>query len=542
MLAFDEDTFDLSRVPPEGIWVSKILTRRRHRRYRVSISTTTGRHFDLQLIISKDTARPETLETIYWLMAIASYPFGPRVVPRVGCCRPEMGARSLAYHGDLTVWEKIREYSSRRSSATGLPSVHVWQRLLVRGLGAFLRAWNISGRKIVPGQVTPDNVVVPDLDFREGAIVTSLTGWVPYENTLSLVRPMLQNFFRKTAAHYPWYQRLLDPTWICDAYVHVLGPKEGGVYLARLLKDMMYEDIPGDKEQFTAIVESFLDRLTSEFYVPLPLRNAVDRYGRWLDETTEPTSVAREQLVFELFRLYRIDRFGEISRYYLYRHTYFRDCETETLTAFDELLTGMYHQPGISAIHMVELSRLQSSLSRPEDRAVFSRLVFPRSKAPQHLELLARSDSTGRQVIVRTRITDRNGESYTVREPLEPAEIGQLYRQFFRAGYPKTISERDRFLLVVDADEQVVGGLCYRLDSQDTVHLDGSTISPSVSGRGIGTALLEDFCTRMANFGMRVVKTHFFLRRFYSRRGFEVDQRWGALVRFLDTPSEASAE
>ena len=29
------------------------------------------------------------------------------------------------------------------------------------------------------------------------------------------------------------------------------------------------------------------------------------------------------------------------------------------------------------------------------------------------------------------------------------------------------------------------------------------------------------------------IKTHFFLRRFYQKHGFRIDQRWGGLVRHL---------
>ena len=39
---------------------------------------------------------------------------------------------------------------------------------------------------------------------------------------------------------------------------------------------------------------------------------------------------------------------------------------------------------------------------------------------------------------------DMNGMKYTMREPLDPGEIGQLYRLFFEENYPKRISEMDK--------------------------------------------------------------------------------------------------
>jgi hypothetical protein len=45
--------------------------------------------------------------------------------------------------------------------------------------------------------------------------------------------------------------------------------------------------------------------------------------------------------------------------------------------------------------------------------------------------------------------------------------------------------------------------------------------------------VLEDFATRMTSRGYGLIKTHFFLRRFYQQHGFRLDNRWGGLVRFL---------
>lgn len=536
MLAFDELGFDLDQVPEGGIWIVRILARRRYRRYRISVNTISGRHFDLQVILSEDVRKAPVLETIHWLMAISSYPYGPRVLPRLGCCRPELGARSLVYLGDLTVWEKIREFSTNRLATATIPKVQVWRKLLIRGMAAFFRAWRISGKRIVPGTIVPENVVVPDRDFREGSMVTSLTDWKTYDRPLALVRPMLQNFLRRTVALYPWTREYLQANWIFDACVHDLGVDEAREFLGQLHADLQADARDSIREELGPRLNDFLHKLDSEWWVPLPVQNAVDRFHEWLRATPDGTVAAREQIISELTRLYRFDRFGSLARYYLYRHTYFHDASEETARAFDALLATMFRNPDTPAHRLIELSELQATIEGDEQRRAFARMVFPRALRPQELEVMTVGEDEARQVIVTTRLTDKHGETYTVRSPTEPAEIGQLYRLFFKGGYPKTMTEHDRFLVVVDHDEQIVGGLCYRAEGEDVVHLDGSVIAPSVAGRGIGSALLEDFCTRMANEGMRVVKTHYFMRNFYLKRGFRVDHRWGALVRFLRPP------
>jgi GNAT superfamily N-acetyltransferase len=532
-LAFDGEHFDLREVPADGIWISCILAWLPYHRYRVGINTVGGRHYDLQIILREDIKEAPVLETIHRMVAITGYPYGPPILPRFGCCRPDLGAYSLAYLSDLTVWEKIREFSALRLPGTSPSVTLTWRKMLVRAMCAFFVGWHNSEGQIVPGAVTPTNIVVPEPDFREASLIVSLAGWRPYRNTLSLVGPLIRNFFLRTAAYYPWCAPQLDYRWIFDACVEGLGIQRAQSFLDALREDLAHESMPGDSDTITRLLDRYLADLAERFHAPLALECAIDRYREWEAADPGATAAARRQLVGELLRLYRLDRFPEIARYHLYRHTYFAHATTQVQTAMDRLLEALFAHPGRPATRMVELSDLQALLVEATDRLAFSQLVFPRARAAQKVEVLAVGESDRRQVIVRSQVLDRLNAAYEVREPLEPAELGCVYRVFYRAGFPKSISEQDRIFVVEDTAGEIVGGICYKLEEPTVAHLDGIVVTGALRGRGITTALLEDFCLRMAGQGVRVLKTHFFLREFYLRRGFQVDPRWGGLVRFL---------
>jgi GNAT superfamily N-acetyltransferase len=199
----------------------------------------------------------------------------------------------------------------------------------------------------------------------------------------------------------------------------------------------------------------------------------------------------------------------------------------------DRIIARLHQQPQRRAMELVELSDLQSLLETDTDRDAFRRLAFPRARRAETIEVKTVGDRERSHVVVRSRVSDRQGANYTVSEPTGPIEVGETYRLFLRAGYPKTISEHDRFLVVSNDHEQIVAGVCYQLAGDGIVHLDGVAVQPALYGRGIASALLEDFCARMTDARQRVVKTHFFLRGFYLKRGFQIDRRWGGLVRFL---------
>ena len=177
MLAFEGEDLVLDDIGPGGIWVSRIISRYHDSRYRVSINTLGGKHFDLQVLIREDDD-PELVEnTIFRYIQLRGYPFRTPMLPNFGCSRPELGALSMAYISDLTVWEKIREFSSVRGPGTTPPTRMRWHQLMVRAMAVVIRGWRNSGRQIIPGLIMPNNIIVPEPDFRKGAVQNSLSGF-----------------------------------------------------------------------------------------------------------------------------------------------------------------------------------------------------------------------------------------------------------------------------------------------------------------------------------------------------------------------------
>lgn len=537
MLAFDEDDFKLEDVKNKGIWISKLNTAGRSKIYRVSISNIDNKHFDLQMVIDENLGKERNLETVFWLVSIAGFPYGPKVISKLGCCRPELGARSMVYFNELTLWEKLRELSGTRHHSSPLLKKNVVRRLFTEAMTAFFRAWRNSEYAIVPGLISPGNVVVPELDYREGAAILSIAGWKDYINTLSIVRPMLKSFYRKVFVHFPWFENMLDRSWLFDAVYEALDNKEAREFLEKLKDDLennKLEDI-GCKMLCENLDEYLLLR-SEEYYLPLALNNAVDRFKLWLNLNPEPTEQAVESMLIELYRLYRLNRYPELVRYHLYRKTYFRNSGAEVRNAFDKLLQAMEKDVDRPAIHFIELSDLQSVLETPEDKFIFSKLVFPKTIKRQSFEVV-KPPEEGEKAFLRTHITDTSGEKYIFREALEPAEVGQLYRLFIKEKFPKTISELDRYFVVINSYDKIIGGICYKMLDDHGVFLDGSIISPTFNRRGIGSNMIESFMSQMATIGKKYIKTHFYLRDFYLKMGFKVDHRWGGLVKEL--PVEA---
>jgi hypothetical protein len=518
-LAFDGARLELGDVPPEGIWVSRVFSLPTHRMYRVSINTRVGDHYDLLLVLRRDVDAASVRQS---------------VVPRFACARSELGAFSMAYVSDLSAWERIREFGARRGAETR-PGPRDWRNLLVRALAAFFTGWRHSDRRIVPGTVTPTNVAVPGPDYRTDVTVLSLAGWQPYTGPLSLVRPMHRNFFRRTAGHYPQTREELDPAWIFEACVEALGVEEARAFLGALREEIDSQASTERETELRPALERQLALLETEPYVPLAVRCAVERYQAWDEANADATSEARQQQIENLYRLYDVERFGAAGRYILYRRTYFARSEAAVVEGFDRLLKRMYERPEVRPTRMLELSELQAALSRSEDRLVLSRLVFPGAELSRPLDVSAvgERDRAHARVVVTSHLTDNRGQDYRVREPIAPSEIGRLLRLFLGVGLPLKVSPGQLYYVVLNREDQIVAGICYRQPEAAAAHLDGIVRASSLKGRGLSAGLLEDFCSRMATRGVGVVSTHFVSQGFFGEHGFRVDRRWGGLVRFL---------
>ena len=538
LLAHHGEKVELEEIGPGGIWVSRIAFHQGSSRYRLSINTLGSKHFDLQIVLPDDPEAEPVLPTVFWYIALRGHPYGQPVLPPFGCFRPELGAYSLGYVSDLTVWQRIREHGGARDSGTRASTATAWRRLLTTAMATVLRAWVASGRRIVPGIVSPTNVAVPDTDFREDALLLNLVEWRPYQRPISLVRPLVKNFFRQTVAHYPRVREELRLTWIFDAAREALGPDEARLFLHQLRDDLDTDGLPEAGPGFADLLDQHLSDLDERYLPPLAVDGALERYADWRRAGQGATASARLEIIDELLRLYQIERFGEVARYHFFRHSYFAEADDAVLQLLDRVIAALHLDPDRRASELVELSDLQALLVDDADRAAFQRLAFPRFRRIEEVEVATVGDRDRHHVIVRSHITDRRGVTYAVHDPTAPAEVAEVYRMFFRSGYPKTVSERDRFLVISNDREQVIGGVCYQLVGGGAVYMDGIVVTRALHDRGITTAVLEDFATRMAEAGYRLIRTHFFLPAFYQKRGFRVDRRWGGLVRFLDPADE----
>ena len=218
--------------------------------------------------------------------------------------------------------------------------------------------------------------------------------------------------------------------------------------------------------------------------VPLALETAIARFEAWEGERPDAPLPEREKTAEALLRIYRVDTLGEEARYRLFRRTVFSRSAPEVLQAFDDLLAALRARSGARPSHLVELEGLHSALKSDEERHAFARLVFPAARTSRPVEVTVVGDAV-KHVVLATELVDRMDAAWTVRDPVDAAEVGRLYRLFVRAGLPRAFSADRRYLVILDSGERIAGGVSYSLLGGETAQLDGLVVAPSLRGRGL---------------------------------------------------------
>ncbi len=533
-LVFGQTTFTVDKIIPEGVWITKLQSFSDFRHYRLTVNTINNKHYDLHLVVTRNENSKNSVSDLYWNAYLSDYPFDLPVLSSLGISNREHGVRSSQYLGGLRVWEKIRQMSEIHQWA-GNSQPYAWHQLFIKSFAVVFRTWKISQRKIIPGAISPRNIMVPELDFKESASIISLTGYEPYKNIQDLLTPMIKNFYQKTIALYPWGGTHLKYNWIYKAMIESLGKEETFELLEQWRQflqkttDYYLKSLP-----LEASIDEFIKDQKDKHYYPLKIHSAISNYEHWLKLNPDATREAREQTVYEIYDLFKIYKLQETDRFYFYQHTYFSHAGEPVQKAFGKLLAKMDEKPKTETIQLIELSDLQARLEHPIDRRIFSKMVFPKMKLYQEMDLVKVVDKNKEQIIVKTIIKDKSGLTYTMREPGDAAEVGKLYQLFYEENYPKTVSQQDKYFVVTDKFERVIGGISYRTLENNIVRLDGTAVTSPLQGKGIGSAMINDFFTRMAAKDVAIIKAHYLLGNYFLKHNFKVDKKWGALVKHLD--------
>ncbi|MDD8030843.1 MAG: GNAT family N-acetyltransferase [Acidobacteriota bacterium] len=497
---------------------------------RVCLNTTEGEHYDFRLEIHEGQLGESYREKVYWYLVLSEHYDFPGLLPRLASWRPDLGAISYRFFSRLSVDERIRDFAGRNQSQQPAITAQEWRMLYIRAISLIYQAVQASDFKLIPGEGLPENVSVE----AGRPVLINPGNLIKYRGPGSLMKSIVDNFYLKIVAAYPWAEKIIDLSWLFDAFYEIWEEDKVNNFLKEIQAELKRQDI--EVEGFGSLrshLESYLSEISQNPVLPVSVLFAIRKYKEWELTWRQAGPAEREKKILELIDEFNLESRPEWIRFYFYRHTYFASTNAEVVLTFEKLLEKMKENPDKLAIQFVELSELQSQLKEEADRQVFSRMVFPRTGQIRELDFQKTGEIGQEKLIIRSGINDRLGNQFTFRQSYDPAEIGQLYRLFLMDNYPSVISQENQNLVLLDPEGYLVGGICFRNLSRQVVFLEGIVVARGYKNRGLGRAMLRDFISRMISSGVRVIMTHYLSPFFFMKEGFVLDKRWGALIKYL---------
>ena len=135
---------------------------------------------------------------------------------------------------------------------------------------------------------------------------------------------------------------------------------------------------------------------------------------------------------------------------------------------------------------------------------------------------------------------DQDGNHIAVRLPANPKEIAALHRLFAVANLYVEFEPVHHYLIVLNDRPQVVGGLYYRYEDPEHVHLEKLVVAEKYRKSGVSEGLLSEFFHRLQEEGVQIITVGYLRPQFFYRFGFKIDERYGNMVKILESAKEES--
>ena len=137
-------------------------------------------------------------------------------------------------------------------------------------------------------------------------------------------------------------------------------------------------------------------------------------------------------------------------------------------------------------------------------------------------------------------LRDEDGGRYWVRSPASPREVARLLQLFGEASLAVTFTAEHEFLLALDPEDTVLGGVYWRAVDPERVHMEKVVVARRHRGLGVADGLMHELFRRLRAGGVRAVETGFFQPDFLRRFGFKTDPSSAGLVAHIAEPDAVS--
>lgn len=523
-------TVRLNDIVPQGVHVRPEAVRDGRSTLRVTIETRYYGVHDVAVALNRTLTAEEIDDEALWSILAGEPREGERLAPEFGGLWPEHGLWTEEYVGGESAARLVERLSAAGGDAADPRLGALGPFLVWSAAAAFIEFWDRTGRALALKAPNPDRVVAPAHDYHIGPRLTSVAGREPFVDSAQMLAALDVQLVGPLATMCPPLRGAPSTRLLCSALLEVVGVESGLTMLEVAART--------DQERGPEYL-AFVSEVRARGFVERRLHFAIERYRRWeslaQDATREAKAFTLRQLrdTYHLIRVY--ERRPE-ARTRFFRETVLRGASGALGEGLDALVEGLARGQ-ITPDQLPErLDSLRLHAAPASDDEYFMiRLSWPHVRPGDAAQFISLERGGVRQSDVVMTREDSHGRLFLVRRPLSPREVGELQRLFLAERLPVSFRSDHHFLVAVEVEGRLIGGLFYELDAAAKgAYLEKIVVAESHRRSGVSQALMQEFLHRLQDAGVRLATTGFFRPEYFAHFGFKVDRAYGGQVKLLD--------
>ena len=532
----------LSDIPKNGIWITHLGSRHKKHVFRILIRTHSSGTFNIVLNFNDGLERDFLEEEVKWLIMMGSGYKDSPLVETFGGYWPEHSLYTEEYIPVETLTTYLDRNSEDIKDETKKDRWQMrWLHFIWNGIQAYQEFWSRTGLKYAIQPPIPENLTIPQHDYVTGTRLVSISGRKKIDSLGQYFLDLFIEYIEKTEEKYPGLKHMSDWEVIFTATIQALKVKKGRSILENLKNEILgdrklrkkFNNVGCDEKR----IDLYLKDLEQYGVLTKPVVFASLRYERWLDLNVEATLKARASILQELYQDYELDKmlneYPE-TRVRFFMMTCFKNMSEELNKAFQQIIKEL-RMESLSPYNIQErIKEIQTNLSVTDEEKFFlARMLFPHVDAADYVELVSTTHGEEESFNLVYQTESKDGQVYKIRPPFLPKEIARFHALLSDALLTGTFTRHHEFLLIFNAQNRLAGGLYWKNLDVDRVHLEWVAIADHYRGVELSKRLLNEYYARMRQRGIKVLTVGFYLENFFFKHGFEIDKRYGGLVKIL---------
>ena len=522
----------LTDIAPEGVWLTLLGSGHGKFVVRTLVQLNNKQAYNFVINVNDDLNASRFKRETNWLISIGASVTEDKLVEDFGSIWKDHNVFTEEYIPGETVRQYLNRKQNEIASGTFPDRWQMrWLHFIWNSVAAYIEFWKRSGQTRMIADASPRNVIIPEFDYYTGTRLVSIAGRKKAESISEVLMALYQQFILETEDQFPGLKKMAEWEILFTVVLEILGTKEG----SRLLKTIRSSDNKMGLTQKR--VKAFLQDVSEFGLLRKPVVFASLRYQRWLDLNPEATHKAKGIIIQDLYKDYKlqqmIEKYPE-TRIRFFLMTAFRDANRDLINRLNALMNQMRSES-------ISEEQLENHLHHIHDEVVLTesekyfltRLVFEHVDAADYAELISRDMGEKGRLDLVVLVDDSSGQKFKIRPPFHPKEVARFHRILLDANLDVQFETHHSFLLLIDKKDHMAGGVFWKKTGPAIAHLEKVVITPHYQKSHLSIRVVEELFQRLRLKKYKFLTVGFFQSGLFYKLGFEIDQKFGGLVKKL---------